>query len=100
MSQISEAMLENLMGDFDSDDMSDYELDAVEDMMSQFELEDTIKDVQRAVKRAETGYKHNFLYRYLDHVEKTIEESEKPQKAELPRPEFLRRRDEQPDAKR
>ena len=54
--------------------MSDYELDAVEDMISQFELEDTIKDVQMKLKRAENGYKHNFLYRYLEHAEKTIEE--------------------------
>jgi len=45
MSQISETLLDQLKSDFDSDDMSDYELDAVEDMMSQFELDDTIKDV-------------------------------------------------------
>ena len=61
--------LENDWIDIDSDNVSDYELDAVETMMTHMQLEDTIQEVQKTAKRVEAGYKHSFLHRYMENQE-------------------------------
>lgn len=64
--------LENDMIDIDSDNASDFEVDAVETMMDSLQLEDQIKEVKKTAKRVLDGHKHSFLHRYMEHTESEI----------------------------
>lgn len=61
----------------DEDELSDFELDAVEDMINEIELGDRCDDVRRSAQKAVDGHRHSFLHRYLEHTESVISEREK-----------------------
>lgn len=53
--------------DLDSSEASDFELDAVEALISQIDAESTVEDMKRTLKRGVDGHKHSFLHRFMDH---------------------------------
>lgn len=61
----------------DEDELSDFELDAVEDMIDEIELSDRCDDVRRSAHKAVDGHRHSFLHRYLEHTESVISERDK-----------------------
>lgn len=78
--QIREALaqaLENNWVDLDEDEASDFELDAVQDMMMEFDLEDKCEEVRRSARKAVDGHRHTFLHRYMENTEAVISEHER-----------------------
>lgn len=74
--QIRESLalaLENNWIDIDEDELSDFELDAVEVMIDQFNLEDNILEVQRNAKKAVDSHRHTFLHRFMENTESQLE---------------------------
>lgn len=87
--------LEQNLIDIDSDNASDFEVDAVETLMSSIQLEDQIKEVNKTAKRVLDGHKHSFLHRYMEHTETELEKSKRvdqEQSEMLKMPDNVRRR--------
>lgn len=76
-----------------SDVGSDWEIEALEDMVEKIELDETLDDYQKRKKKQLESYKHNFLHRFLEHTEQEIQRHES-EKIFLQKPSFLRTREE------
>ena len=51
------------------DNLSDFEIDDLDDTMQQLNLEEAIETCKKNLRSAEEGHKHSFLNRYLNHTE-------------------------------
>ncbi len=51
------------------DNLSDFEIDDLDDTMQQLHLEEAIETCKKNLRSAEEGHKHSFLNRYLNHTE-------------------------------
>lgn len=72
---------------------SDWEIEPLELMTERMELEAELERLEERTKKQREAHKHNFLHRWLENTERTVQEARKQKPELLPRPEFLKRRD-------